>query len=140
MRREYCLVVLSAANEYSQLNILVPKDTTKHRANRRKSRRYQNYITVKKVEGVNMTSCVAEQRVVFPNTPHKPKRNNERDDTIHYSVQALAQDVMPNKTPNSRMQTVMSILSQKKKTLKPSGDKSSECITSMLRMLYMMIF
>jgi hypothetical protein len=87
-----------------------------------------------------MPSCVAEQRVVFLNTPHKPKRNNERDDTIHYSVQALAQDVMPNKTPNSRMQTVMSILSQKTKTLKPSGDKSGECITSMLRMLYMMIF
>ena len=141
MRREYCLVVLSAANEYhSQLNILVPKDTPKRRANRRKSRRYQNYITAKKVEGVNMPSCVAEQRVVFLNTPHKPKRNNERDDTIHYSVLALAQDVMPNKTPNSRMQTFMSILSQKTETLKPSGDKSGECITSMLHMLYIMFF
>ena len=110
MRRKYCLGVLSAANKYhTQLNILVPKDNPKRRANRRKSRRYQNYITAKKVEGVNMPSCVAEQRVVFPNTPHKSKQKNERDNTIHYSVQALAQDVMPNKTPNFRMQTVMSI-------------------------------
>ena len=133
--------VLFAANKYhSQLNILVPKDTPKRRANRRKSRRYQNYITAKKVEVVNMPSCVAKQRVVFPNTPHKPKRNTDRDDTIHYAVQALAQDVTPNKTPNSRMQTVMSILSRKMKTLKPSGDTSGDCITSMLRMLYIMIF
>ena len=141
MKREYCLGVLSAANEYhSQLNILVPKDNPKRRANRRKSCRYQNYITAKKVEGVNMPSCVAEQRVVFPNMPHKPKQKNERDNTIHYSVQALAQDVMPNNTPNSRMQTVMSVLSRKTETLKPSGDKRGECIASMLHMLYIMIF
>lgn len=97
-------------------------------------------ITAEKVEDVNMPSCVAEQRVCFPNTPHKPKQNIERDNTIHYSVQALAQDIMPNNTPNSRMQTVMSVLSRKTETLKPSGDKRGECITSMLHMLYIMIF
>ena len=100
MRRECCLGVLSATNKYhSQLNILVPKDTPKCRANRRKSRVYQKYITAEKVEDVNMPSCVAEQRVCFPNTPHKPKQNIERDNTIHYSVQVLARDIMPNKSP-----------------------------------------